>query len=92
MVRAGEWMDYLHDRVEYHVGVQSSGLAFLIQLGTQDYLEHQVLIHNRSEPSSYPLVMDPAAAAMSFIGQRARQLGQLVYISGQGADEVLSEH
>ena len=92
MVRAGEWMDYLHDRVEYHVGVHSSGLAFLIQLGTQDYLEHQVLIHNRSEPSSYPLVMDPAAVAMSFIGQRARQLGQLVYISGQGADEVLSDY
>ena len=92
MVRAGEWMDYLRDRVEYHGDAHSSGLAFLIQLGQQDYEEHQLIIHNRAEPSSYPLVMDSAAVAMSFIGQRARQLGQLVYISGQGADEVLSDY
>lgn len=79
---------------------KSVARAFKISLSLQDFQHEVNWLHAWSEPSKYSrsnwaggsVQEDGAAAGLSAIFRLCRTAGILVYISGAGADEIISDY
>lgn len=95
-VRGHENFDILKSRLELAKGT-------LIEMSVDDYESEGLYLRRNCEPASFyaeagmelhcdDLFDDPGAIGSSFIFSRARTRGQKVYLSGQGADEILADY
>jgi asparagine synthetase B (glutamine-hydrolysing) len=75
----------------------------LLHMSVDDYEDEGAFLRRYCEPARFSieadmnlhcddLFDDPGAIGSSFIFRRARASGQRVYLSGQGADEILSDY
>ncbi|CAK9109864.1 unnamed protein product [Durusdinium trenchii] len=97
-VAAEELPQIIKQRLAVHN--KSVARAFKISLSLQDFHSETSWLHSFSEPSKYgrsnwaggSVQEDGAAAGLSSIFRLCRSAGILVYISGAGADEIISDY
>eukprot|EP00928_Gymnodinium_smaydae_P087428 TRINITY_DN71693_c0_g1_i1.p1 TRINITY_DN71693_c0_g1~~TRINITY_DN71693_c0_g1_i1.p1 ORF type:complete len:737 (+),score=63.41 TRINITY_DN71693_c0_g1_i1:59-2269(+) len=78
---------------------RSAARAWQLHLSFQDYLEEKRWLLDNSEPFQYSsdnwaggtVQQDGAAPGLSHIFRQCRAAGILVYLSGAGADEIISD-
>ncbi|CAJ1432078.1 unnamed protein product [Effrenium voratum] len=88
----------IRQRLELHN--RSVARAFMISLSLKDFQDEQAWLQLRSEFFRYgksnwaggSVQEDGAAAGLSAIFRLCREAGILVYISGAGADEIISDY
>ncbi|CAE7764740.1 unnamed protein product [Symbiodinium sp. CCMP2592] len=96
-VAAEELPDLIDRRLSHN---RSVSRAFLLSLSLQDFQAERSWLELTSEPFRYgksnwaggSVQEDGAATGLSAIFRRCRQAGILVYLSGAGADEVISDY
>lgn len=96
-VAAEELPDVIHERLTFN---ESMARAFQITLSLQDFHLETSWLLAQSEPSKYgpsnwaggSVQEDGAAVGLSAIFRICRKAGVLVYISGAGADEIISDY
>ena len=96
-VAAEEHPDLIDRRLSHNKSVSR---AFLLSLSLQDFRKERAWLELFSEPFQYgrsnwaggSVQEDGAAAGLSAIFRRCRKSGILVYLSGAGADEIISDY
>ncbi|KAF4696007.1 hypothetical protein FOZ60_002729 [Perkinsus olseni] len=95
-----EDMDVLLGRLS-HPFNNSLERAVAIELSVDDFEKEREFLTLEAEPVAYEginnwaggsIAEDPAASGFSFIGRLARQNGELIYLSGTGSDEIISDY
>ena len=97
-VAAEELPQLIKQRLSMHN--KSVARAFQISLSLQDFQDEVTWLRSWSEPSKYgrsnwaggSVQEDGAAAGLSAIFRLCRRAGILVYMSGAGADEIISDY
>ena len=96
-VAAEELPDLIGRRLSHN---RSMSRAFLLSLSLQDFQTERDWLNLASEPFKYgksnwaggSVQEDGAATGLSAIFRRCRESGILVYVSGAGADEIISDY
>jgi len=92
-IRGREDMRIVHERIDYC----KHGLATLISLNEDALVERRRWMGQYCEDFKYrtlhgSVVKDKASLGLSYILTKVRQRGGLIYISGSGADEIISDY
>ena len=74
--------------------------AELLELSIDAFEAEKAWLERHAEPFAYSganwaggsIVEDPAAVGLSLVARRARATGALVYLSGSGSDEIISDY